>query len=112
MRPRLTGCDLSGEQGAAPPAEQSFCQATPDGSVWVRVSVRGHIVGVQIEPAAMRRGGHRIAEQLMACADAAYLEGQVSQRRSLTALWGTDAVVEGMPTERDLAAALARLKEM
>jgi hypothetical protein len=103
---------LSSADRAAPVAEQSFCHATPDGSVWVRVSVRGHIVGVQIEPAAMRRGGHRIAEQLMACADAAYLEGQVSQRRALAALWGTDAVVEGMPTDQDLAAALARLKEM
>ena len=102
---------MSGE-GPATAAEQSFCHATPDGTVWVRVSVRGHIVGVQIEPAAMRRPGHRIAEQLMACADAAYLEGQVVQRRALAAAWGTDAVVEGMPTERDLAAALARLQGM
>lgn len=100
------------DESAAAPAEQSFCHATPDGSVWVRVSVRGHVVGVQIEPAAMRRGGGRLAEQLMACADAAYLEGQVNQRRALAALWGSEAAVEGMPTERDLAAALARLKGM
>ena len=99
-------------EGAAPVAEQSFCHATPDGSVWVRVSARGHVIGVQIEPAAMRRGGHRIAEQLIACADAAYLEGQVVQRRSLIALWGSETVVEGMPTDRDLAAALTRLQEM
>jgi uncharacterized protein DUF2694 len=92
--------------------DQSFSHATPDGSVWVRVAARGHVLGVQVEPAAMRRPGHVLAEQIMACADAGYLEGQVAQREALVKLWGTDTVVEGMPTERDFAAAVARLNGM
>ena len=103
---------MAGNEPAPPAAEQSHFHATPDGSVWVRVAEAGHVVGVQIEPAAMRRPGHRIAEQIMACADAAYLEGQVAQRRALAALWGTDEVVQAMATEDDLAAALNRLRGM
>jgi hypothetical protein len=92
--------------------DQSFSHATPDGSVWVRVAVDGRVLGVQVEPAAMRRGGHRLAEQIMACADAGYLEGQLALRHVLAGVWGTETVVDAMPTERDLAEALERLRGM
>lgn len=89
--------------------DQSFSHATPDGSVWVRVAAGGHLLGVQVEPVAMRQPGHRLAERIMACADAAYLEGQVVQRRNLEQLWGTATEVEDMATDDDFAAALARV---
>jgi hypothetical protein len=104
------GCGLTADDPTLAVWDQSFSHATPDGSVWVRVAARGHVLGVQVEPAAMRRPGHRLAEQIMACADAGYLEGQLAQRAALAELWGTDTVVADMPTEDDLAAALARLK--
>jgi len=59
-----SGCDLTDEH-AVPLSDQSFTAATPDGSVFVRVAVRGHVLGVQLEPEAMGRPGHEIAERIM-----------------------------------------------
>ena len=113
MRPTPRGCaGLTRMRDRHGRASSRSRHATPDGTVVGAGGCRGHVLGVQIEPAAMRRPGHRIAEQLMACADAAYLEGQVGPAPGAGRTWGTDAVVEGMPTERDLAAALARLNGM
>ena len=93
-------------------SDQSFTAATPDGAVFVRVAVRGHVLGVQLEPEAMGRPGHEIAERIMACADVAYLQGQVAVRR----LWEQAGIATedfaGIPTEADLAAARERLGKL
>jgi hypothetical protein len=97
---------------AVPLSEQSFTASTPDGSVFVRVAVRGHVLGVQLEPEAMHLSGHEIAERIMACADVAYLQGQVAVREQ----WEQTAIepncFAGMPTEQDLAAARERLRKL
>lgn len=90
-------------------SDQSFIASTPDGAVLVRVAVKGHVLGVQLEPRAMRRPGHEIAERIMACADVAYLEGQVALRRQWELAKVDPVCFEDMPTEGDLAAARARL---
>jgi Protein of unknown function (DUF2694) len=97
---------------AVPLAEQSFTASTPDGSVFVRVAVRGHVLGVQLEPHVMTRRGHEIAERIMACADVAYLQGQVAVRKEWERAGLEAACFEDMPTERDLAAARKRLGTM
>jgi len=93
-------------------SDQSFTAATPDGSVFVRVAVRGHVLGVQLEPEAMGRPGHEIAERIMACADVAYFQGQVAVRRQ----WEQAGIAiddfAGIPTEADLAAARERLGKL
>jgi hypothetical protein len=67
---------------------------------------------VQLEPGVMAYPGSEIAERIMACADVAYLQGQVAVRR----LWedaGLDsACYDDMPTESDLAAARERLEAL
>ena len=55
--------------------EQSFTAATPNNTIFVRVALGGHTLGVQIEPAAMRRPAAEIAQRIMACNDVAYLKG-------------------------------------
>jgi hypothetical protein len=100
------------DQHAVPLADQSFTASTPDGAVFVRVAVRGHVLGVQLEPEAMRWSGHEIAERIMACADVAYLQGQVAVREQWEQAGLEPACFEGMPTERDLAAARERLGTM
>ncbi len=100
---------MTADDPSLPVEQQSFSHSTPDGAVWVRVAARGNVLGVQLEPSAMRGPGHKLAQRIMACADAAYFEGQSAQRQALVELWGTDAVVEGMPTGQDFAAALTRL---
>jgi hypothetical protein len=97
---------------AVPLSEQSFTASTPDGSVFVRVAVKGHVLGVQLEPAAMRRPGHEIAERIMACADVAYLQGQVAVRQQWAQARMEPVCYEGMPTEEDLAAAQERLRKL
>ncbi|BBZ15057.1 DUF2694 family protein [Mycobacterium branderi] len=95
-----------------PLSEQSFTASTPDGSVFVRVAVRGHVLGVQLEPVVMRRPGHQIAERIMACADVAYLQGQVAVRSEWERANLSPESFEDMPTEQDLAAARERLRRL
>jgi hypothetical protein len=97
------------DDDALPLAERSFTAATADGAVFVRVAVRGHVLGVQLEPDAMTRPGHEIAERIMACADVAYLQGQVAVRDEWERAGVAPDCFEGMPTEADLAAARERL---
>ena len=90
-------------------SDRSYIASTPDGAVLVRVAVKGHVLGVQLEPAVMRRPGHEIAERIVACADVAYLEGQVALRRQWEQVNVDPMCFEGMPTDIELAAARARL---
>jgi Protein of unknown function (DUF2694) len=89
--------------------DQSYTASTPDGAVFVRVAVRGNVLGVQLEPEVMRRPGHEIAERIIACADVAYLQGQLTVR----AQWEQANIDPGcfadMPTQRELDAAVVRL---
>lgn len=93
-------------------SDQSFLATTPDGAVLVRVAVRGHILGVQLEPQVMHRPGHEIAERVMACADVAYLEGQVALRQQWEQARLDPVCYEGMPTDQDLAAAREKLRTL
>jgi hypothetical protein len=95
---------------AVPLGEQSHTASTPDGSVFVRVAVRGHVLGVQLEPEAMRRPGHEIAERIIACADVAYLQGQVAVRTQWEQADVDPDCFQDMPSESDLAAARERLR--
>jgi len=90
----------------------SRAAATPDGSVFVRVAEAGHVVGVQLESAVMRRPGHEIAERIMACADAAYLAGQVALRDRIAAGHATPDCYDWMPVPGDVEAAVARLGQL
>ena len=100
------------DEHAVPLSDQSFTAATPDGSVFVRVAVRGHVLGVQLEPEAMGRPGHEIAERIMACADVAYFRGQVAVRRQWERAGIATDDFAGIPTEADLAAARERLGKL
>ena len=64
-------------------SEESFTAATPDNTIFVRVALAGHTLGVQIEPAAMKRPAIEIAQGIMACNDVAYLKGQLVIRAEL-----------------------------
>jgi len=90
--------------------EQSFVASTTDQSVWVRVAVKGGILGVQLEPAVMRRPGHEIAERIMACADVAYLEGQIALRNHAEQAHVDPESLAGMATPSDLEQARSRLR--
>ena len=97
---------------SVPLSKQSFTASTPDGSVFVRVAVPGHILGVQLEPTAMSRPGHELAERIMACADVAYLQGRVAVRSEWERA-GMDAdAMQDMPTRDDLARAEDRLGKL
>jgi Protein of unknown function (DUF2694) len=111
MRTTPNGCGLSADDPALPLQDQAFTASTPDEAVWVRVAAAGHVLGVQIERAAMGRGGNSLSERIMACHDVAYLEGQLAQRAVFLRAYGP-AVVQDMPTEQDLAAARDRLNRM
>jgi hypothetical protein len=100
------------DDDSLPLAERSFTASTPDGTVFVRVATRGHMLGVQVEPEAMRRPGHELAERIMAAADVAYLEGQVAIRREFELGHVPVEDIDDMPTEQDLAAARERLGKM
>lgn len=97
------------DDDALPLAERSFTAATPDGAVFVRVAVRGHVLGVQLEPEVMTRPGHEIAERIMACADVAYLQGQLAVRAQWEQAGLSADCFAGMPTEAELTAARERL---
>jgi hypothetical protein len=90
--------------------DQSHTASTPDNSVFVRVAVRGHVLGVQLEPEVMPRLGHGISERIMACADVAYLRGQVAVRTQWEQADLDPECFQDMPSERDLAAAQERLR--
>jgi hypothetical protein len=93
-----------------PLSAQSFIASTPDDLVFVRVAVLGHVLGVQLEPGIMEHTGSDIAQRIMACADVAYLQGQVALRGQWEEA-GLDSVCfDDMPTESDLAAARTRLE--
>ena len=68
--------------------------------------------GCYSNPGVMTRPGNEIAERIVACADVAYLQGQVALRT----LWekaGLDSVcVDDMPTQADLTAARERLESL
>lgn len=100
------------DDSSLPLTEQSFTASTPDGSVFVRVSVRGHILGVQLESGATAKPGHGLAERIMACADVAYLEGQVAVRTEWERARMAPDTLEGMPTADDLARARDRLRRL
>ena len=99
-------------EDSPPLDEQSFVAATTDQSVWVRVAVKGGVLGVQLEPGVMRRPGHEIAQRIMACADAAYLEGQVALRTHAEKAHVDPESLAGMATPSDLEQARARLREL
>ena len=100
------------DEHAVPLSDQSFTASTPDGSVFVRVAVRGHVLGVQLEPEVMARPGHEIAKRIMACADVAYLQGQVAVRRQWEQAGIAADGFAGIPTEADLATARERLGKL
>ena len=100
---------MSSDEEALALAERSFTASTADGAVFVRVATAGHVLGVQLEPEAMTRPGHEIAERIVACADVAYLQGQVAVRAEWEKTGVAAECFEGMPTEGDLAAARERL---
>jgi hypothetical protein len=87
--------------------DESFTASTPDNTVFVRVAVAGHTLGVQIERDAMRLAAHKLADCIMACNDVAYLKGQLALRDELTR---AGIPVDDMPTEQDLVAAVRRLQ--
>ncbi len=89
--------------------EESYTAATPDNAIFVRVAVAGHTLGVQIEPAAMKRPASEIAQGIMACNDVAYLKGQLMIRAELE---DRSIPVDDMPTQQDLAAAERKLAEL
>ena len=96
-----------------PLEEQSIAATTPDGSVFARVAAPGHLLGVQLEPAVMRHTGAEIAQRVMACAEVAYLEGQVRRRDEWAGAdsdYAPEVYESWMPTRADLSAARARLE--
>lgn len=100
------------DDDSLPLSERSFTASTPDGSVFVRVAVRGHVLGVQVEPAAMRRSGRELAKRIMAAADVAYLEGQVAIREEFERAHLSLDDIDDMPSGQDLATARERLRKL
>ena len=95
-----------------PLSEQAFLARTPDDAVLVRVAVKGSILGVQLEPKAMRDNMHELAQRIMACADVAYLQGQVALRQQMEHAKLDPVCYADFPTEGDLAAARDRLRNL
>jgi hypothetical protein len=100
---------LSSDEDAVPLAERSFTASTADGAVFVRVATAGHVLGVQLEPEVMTRPGHEVAERIVACADVAYLQGQLAVRSEWEKAGIAADCFEGMATDAELAAARERL---
>jgi len=100
------------DDDSLPLPERSFTASTPDDAVFVRVAVRGHVLGVQVEREAMRRTGRELAERIMAAADVAYLEGQVAIRDEFERGHVPVEDIADMPTQQDLAAARERLRKL
>jgi len=93
-------------------ADREYTANTADETVWVRVAGTGQVLGVQLEPAVMRRPGHEIAARIQACADAAYFEGQVDLRDEFEGRGAPADAIGWMATRADLDAARARLKSL
>jgi hypothetical protein len=93
-------------------AEREYTANTADETVWVRVAGSGEVLGVQLEPPVMKRPGHEIAERIQACADVAYVEGQVAVRAEWEAAGVPSVAFEWMPTAADLDEARARLRRL
>lgn len=97
---------------ALPLSEQAFLARTSDDAVLVRVAVKGSILGVQLEPKAMRENMHELAQRIVACADVAYLQGQVALRQQMERAQLDPVCYADFPTEGDLAAARDRLRKL
>ncbi|WP_425004971.1 DUF2694 family protein [Mycolicibacterium sp. S3B2] len=97
---------------ALPLSEQAFLARTADDAVLVRVAVKGFILGVQLEPKAMRDPMHELAQRIMACSDVAYLQGQVALRQQMEQAQLDPVCYTDFPTEGDLAAARDRLRNL
>jgi len=93
-------------------ADREYTANTLDETVWVRVAGSGEVLGVQLEPAVMRRPGHEIAARIQACADVAYLEGQVHQRHEWEAAGVPRDAFSWLPTREELEQARARLRAL
>lgn len=93
-------------------AAREYTASTVDQTVWVRVAGSGEVLGVQLEPAVMARPGREIAARIQACADVAYLEGQVAQRQEWEAAGVPRDAFSWLPTVGDLEAARARLRAL
>jgi hypothetical protein len=94
---------VSGADAAA------FDQWCPDGTCYARVSVAGPTLGFQLEPTIRHLSGTQIAERVMACNDVAYLKGRVAIRTAFEKEPGLRSL-EGLETQADLNAAIARLQ--
>ncbi len=95
-----------------PLSEQAFLARTFDDAVLVRVAVKGSILGVQLEPKAMHYAGHGLAQRIMACADVAYLQGQVALRQQMEHAKLDPVCYADFPTDEDLAAAREHLRKL
>ena len=77
-------------------ADREYTANTRDETVWVRVAGSGQVLGVQLEPPVMDLRGDEIADRIQACADVAYLEGQVALRAEFERRGApADAIVDG-----------------
>lgn len=95
---------------ALPLSEQAFLARTPDDAVLARVAVKGHVLGVQLEPQAMKNPMHVLAQRIMACTDVAYLQGQVAQRTQMEQARLDPVCYADLPTDQYLDDARARLR--
>jgi len=93
-------------------AERDYTAHTLDETVWVRVAGSGEVLGVQLEPAVMSRPGFQIAARIQACADVAYLEGQVAQRQEWEAGGVPREVFADWPSLADLEKARGHLRTL
>ncbi|GAA2424294.1 hypothetical protein [Mycolicibacterium llatzerense] len=98
----------------APPEREwtesrEYQAATRDETVWARVAGRGETLGIQVEPAAMSRDGRQLAQQIQACADAAFLEAQLDQRHTMQRHGVASEHYEWMASPAELEAARERL---
>ena len=95
-----------------PLSEQAFLTRTRDDAVLVRNAVKGHILGVQLEPKAMRDPMFELAQRIVACADVAYLQGQVALREQMENAKLDPVCYADFPTQGDLSAARDRLRNL
>jgi hypothetical protein len=93
-------------------AGREYTANTRDETVWVRVAGSGQVLGVQLEPPVMDLRGPEIAERIQACADVAYLEGQVVLRDALADAGLPADAIAWMATHEDLDQARTRLRNL
>ncbi|OBJ10865.1 DUF2694 family protein [Mycobacterium sp. 1465703.0] len=93
-------------------ADREYTANTRDETVWVRVAGSGQVLGVQLEPPVMDLRGHEIAERIQACADVAYLEGQVALRGEFEQRGTPADAIAWMATHEDLEQARTRLRNL